>query len=292
MFLSSCGEDEETPPEPATILLNPDIDIFEGEPGDVVETQISVNAPAGLISVTINKTVGTGSPSEYDKQTPDAGENQLIFDFSYTLVTEEIGEVVKFDIIVEDAGSATSATTSFTVETSSPPARSYTAVLLYAPLGDKTAASFFSTTTGLTYSPEDVTTTSTAISPEIDFGYYYGVNDEASLASPLGYSSTVFADQVAGWNTLNDITFLSTTLGSSEFNELGTFADIDAVFDAGTDEGNVITGLSVGQVLAFQTDADKAGGSIKGVLLVSDIQGTFNENDYIELEIIVQEPAE
>ncbi len=290
VFLASCSEDEEPLPEPATILLNPDITSFEGVPGDVVETQVSVSAPAGLVAVTINKTIGTGSPDELMTETPATGENQVVFDFSYPLVSEEVGETVVFDIIVEDAASATSATKSFTVETSSPPARSYTTILLFAPLQDKSAKSFFSTNTGTTYSPDSVNATNDPLSADVDFGYYFGANDLASLASPAGYSTlSVFGAQVNGWGTLNDIMFKTTTLGASEFIEIGTFADIDEVYDAATEEGNIISGLAVDQVIAFQTDADKAGGAKKGVILVKDIQGTFNENDYIELEIVVQE---
>ncbi len=296
LFLASCTEDEEPVPEPATILLNGDTFPFEGEPGDTAFTNVSVNAPAGLVSLTVNKTVGTGDPSQEDQVFPNQGENQLFYEFEYVLKSEEVGETVVFDFVVTDQQNAVAATESIEITTVSPTARSYTTVLLYAPLGDKTANSFFSTNTGATYSPDSVLNTAEPLSADIDFGYYYGNTDEASLASPLGYSTlsnTALADQVAGWNTLNSIQFVITTLTESQFNELSNFADIDEVFDGGTPEdGEIITGLQMGDVFAFATDPDKDGGSKRGVILVSNIVGTFNENDYIELEILVQEPAE
>ncbi|HAW53004.1 MAG TPA: hypothetical protein DCX54_11855, partial [Flavobacteriales bacterium] len=150
-LISSCGEDEEVvPPQPATILFNPAVaDPFEGEPGDVVATKVSVSAPSGLISLDISKTVGDGIPSEYATVTPDEGSNQLFYDFSYTLMADEVGVNVVFDFVVKEEGTETAeAKESITVVTNSPTARSYTAVLLDAPLGDKSGESFFSTNKG------------------------------------------------------------------------------------------------------------------------------------------------
>ena len=75
------------------------------------------------------------------------------------------------------------------------------------------------------------------------------------------------------------------------FNELSTFADIDDIYAGGTDEGQVLTGLTEGDVIAFSTDADKTGGSKKGVILIKTITGTWNEGDNLEIDILVQEPV-
>lgn len=299
-FMISCNKDEETPPnqQSATLLFNPDPGTFTGIPGDSVKTQVSASAPDGLISVTIYKTVGNGSPSQFDELTPNAGENQLIFQFGYELQSSEIGEDVIFDFLVQDVNSDTAALKSFTVVTNSPPARSYTAVLLYVPLIDKSAESFFSTNTGAVYSPDSVNNSAETLSADIDFGYYYGVTDSASLASPLGYSqlnNTTLSSQVSGWNIRNDIVFRSTDMTESQFNELSgsaTFADLDTAFAHGSDEGDIITHLDTGNVIAFATDENKEGGSKTGLIMVSEISGTYYENDYIKLEILVQEPAE
>jgi hypothetical protein len=184
----------------------------------------------------------------------------------------------------------------YTITVSSQAARSYTAILLFAPLATRTAASFFSTSTGLTHSPNSVTTTTGAISPTIDFGYYYGATDNATLASPVGFNTStvaVFKDQVAGWTKLNTTTWRRTTLNSASFLESTSWSKIDDAYAAGTAvTGGVVTRLAAGQVLAFQTDATKTGGAKKGLILVKTITGTFNQNDRIELEILVQEPAQ
>jgi hypothetical protein len=287
VFFSSCKEDEPVL-DPASLVLTPDSASFSGVPGDVKSIQVVATAPAGFVSLKVDKTVGTGTPTVIQTVNDTNGDNTESFTFTYTLLEAEIGEDVVLTFDLEETGTA-GATETVSIITNSPAANSFTAILLYAPLGDKSAESFFSTSTGLTYSPAEVNASSEVISDDIDFGYYFGVTDEASLASPAGYESTVFAAQVSGWSVKNDILFKSTTLDASAFSELSTEADIDEVFAAGTEEGNIISGLAVGDVIAFQTDADKAGGSKKGVLLVTDVVGTFNENDYIELEILVQE---
>ncbi|HLF33573.1 MAG TPA: hypothetical protein VI583_05025 [Cyclobacteriaceae bacterium] len=287
VFLSSCKEDEPVL-DPASLVLTPDSASFTGVPGDVKSIQVVATAPAGFVSLKIDKTVGTGTPTVIETVNDTNGDNTETFTFTYTLLAEEVGETVVLTFDLEETGTA-GATEQVTIITNSPPANRFTEVLLYAPLGDKSAESFFSTNTGLTYSPAEVNASSEVISDDIDFGYYYGVTDEASLASPAGYESTVFAAQVSTWSVKNDILFKSTTLDASAFSELSTEADIDEVFAAGADEGNIISGLIAGDVIAFQTDAGKDVGSKKGVLLVLEQMGTFNEGDYIKIEVIVQE---
>jgi hypothetical protein len=293
MLFTACNDEEETPVQPATILFNPDLTTFEGEPGAMAVTKVSVSAPSGLIALEVYKTIGTGTPQEYEVVNPNAGENQLFYDFSYELVVAEVGETVVFEFIVKEEGTTPDLSKTITITTTSPTARSYTATLLYAPLGDKSAASFFSTNTGATYSPDSINATVNPLSADVDFGYYFGVNDMASLASPFGYSLLPgLGSQVSGWGTLNKINFKSTTISAEGFIGITTYAEIDEAYAGGTDEGDVITGLTVDKVFAFETDVDKSGGSKKGVLIVKSISGTDGQGDYIELDIVVQESAE
>ncbi len=72
-----------------------------------------------------------------------------------------------------------------------------------------------------------------------------------------------------------------------------TFADIDAAFEGGTQptDASIVSGLAVGDVVAFETDADKDGGSKRGVIEVTSITPGDGVNGRIELEIIVQEES-
>jgi hypothetical protein len=294
VYFSSCNKTEEPVLDPASITFNPDSTSFTGVPGDVWTFQVTATAPHGLVNIVVDKTVGTGTPTTLQTITDTGADNTETFSFSYTLLDAEIGESVVLTFTVTETGTSGISKTK-TVVTHSPAARRYTAVLLYAPTATKSAKSFFSTNTGHTYSPDSINASVDPLSADIDFGYYYGASDHASLASPAAYaalSDATLSAQVAGWGAHNDIELKSTAITSSQFAELSTMKDIDDAFAAGTTEGNSMTGLTAGQVIAFATDATKTGGSKKGLMLVKTITGTYNEGDHIELEIMVQEPAE
>lgn len=302
-LLASCGdEDTETPaPSAPTLTVSASGGTMAGTgditavPGDVISFSWSAATPGGFNVLRVS---GLNPILEEDRNDLglETGAVSASGSFDVTVTEDLVGSVVTLDfLLVDDENLQDSETWTITVEAPpSPAARAYTTVLLYAPLGDSTGTSFFSTNSGEVYAPVAVTGTADPISSTIDFGYYYGVNDEASLASPQSYSqltNAIFSAQVAGWNVLNSTTFKSTTVTSEEFVGISTWADIDAAFDAGTDEGGAITNLAVDNVIAFQTDSDKDGGAKRGVIIIKAITGTFNQNDNIEIEVLVQEDA-
>lgn len=300
VFLTSCGDDDEPAPAPilSVEISGTDATQTEFDPGETVDLTIGFVAEAELAGlsyvVTIDGTAGTVQVIDF--ATIGLGTNETEGSFNFTLpITEALaGSSVILTVTAEDkTGAEASDDFSFDV-TASPEARSYTAILLQAPTEDKTNASFFSSTDGEVYSPADVTGTTEAISPKIDFGYYYGATNNASLASPADFaalSNAALSGQVSGWATKNDISFRATTLTSTQFLEMSTYADIDDAYDNGTPEDGTVANLAIGDVVAFETDADKTGGSKRGLILVKDIVGTDGSDGQIELEILVQEPA-
>ncbi len=95
-------------------------------------------------------------------------------------------------------------------------AETYEVVLLAAPLkdpdnvvGTRTSQTFFSADNGLTYSVEDVVSGASVTSAEIDFGYYYGTTNRASLASPAEYPREIYdlTSTGANWNDVNATAF-------------------------------------------------------------------------------------
>lgn len=308
-FLYSCGGDDEVV-LPAMPSIEVDVEgvaitgnAIAAIEGDTADFTITVTAPGVFntmnIYPSVNGTAGTviSFPrTDADVTLSDEGKTAVI-NISYAFTAEDVDTEITWRFEgVDDSDQTAEVTFTATVEAPpSPEARAYTAVLLYAPLADESSEIFFSTSTGETFSPDDVLATTEPVSGTLDFGYYHGANDGASLASIAAYaelSVAVFAGQVSGFGTKNATAFKETTLNASAFTEVTTWADIDEVFDgiAGDGQG-VLTGLEVGQVIAFQTDADKTGGAKKGLILVKTIEGTFNQGDYIELEILVQEEA-
>ena len=300
VLMASCGsEDDETPAPAPTLTVNVSGGSISGtditaEPGDEITFDWNATIPGGFNVLRV-----TGLTPVYeqtrDSLNLDAGATSASASFTVPIGETLVGSTITLNFqLVDDADLRANETWTITVE--SPSARAYTAVLLSAPLGDLSAKSFFSSSTGATYSPTDVTSTSDPVSSTIDFGYYFGsVSDGASLASPLAYSelpSSAFSDQLNGWNRpLNSTSFKSTSLGTEQFVSISTWADIDDIFDNGSEEGGVITGLVVNQVIAFETDTDKTGGSKRGVILVKSITPGDGVAGEIEIEVVVQEDA-
>ncbi len=290
----SCNKNDTTPPAAATLTFEPDTASFEGFPGDVWSFTVSATAPSGFDSLYIEKQVGTGTPTIYASVT-NATDNSATYNFSYTLSEDEVGETVTFTFtLVETGTNGLSATK--TVVTDSPPARSYAAFLLYSPTGDKTSETWFSSNTGATYSSDSVITSTSPLSKDIDFGYYYLNSTGASIASPSAYPSSIYNLGANGqkWGTLNATNFRTTTMSESSWTELygaPTMKEIGDAYDGGTDVGPNLTQLEKGKVYAFETDAAKDGGSKKGLFFVEDLLGTVNSNGYIQLQVVVQEPA-
>lgn len=309
-FLYSCGGDEETPaPATPTIAVATTVNGTAATsplnvvPGDEVVFNVSINAEGGfnVYRVFVSKDGGAATKlAEYTRLdlSVDAGVAVVTDSRATEIEAEDVGSTITFEFEVVDDKDQTS-TTEIEVVVNSPEARSYSAVLLAAPLGtetaNKTSETFFSTNTGLTYSMKTVNQSTEPLSANIDFGYFYGSGSAqtgATLSDPASYP---FAYGQSAWGTKNSTTFRRTELNASSFAEVTSFADIDAEFEdaapADTDPG-IESGLVAGQVLAFATDADKAGGSKKGLILIKSITPGDGENGKIELDILVQEDAE
>ncbi|WP_258099346.1 hypothetical protein [Marinoscillum pacificum] len=304
-FLASCGDEEEPAPDGPTVSVSVEVNgtdatsPFDVEVGDELTFNASTTTAGGfnVIRIYLSTDGGTSSSAIGEASRTDLSldEGTIAADvtLSFTIPDNfEPGDELTFEVeVVDDLNQI--ATTTVEANVISPEARSYTAVLLSVPSGNFENENFFSVASGEIYSRSEVNSTSEAISPTIDFGYYYGVNEKASIASPEGFKSTVFSDQVSGWGTTNATVLKTTTIGSSEFLEVSTFAEIEAEFDAGTaDDNGIINGLEVGDVLAFETV-----GGVKGLILVTSIDlgtdGTgYGSDASIEIEVIAQLDAE
>ena len=293
LFLASCGEDEETLPAKPTIEVSASLDgvsIFSGdsvEVGSIITFTVDITAEGGINTLWVGET-------SIDRATLGVTSGTTFTTYSYNLVASLEG-LQGADIFAVDDSDQQSDIIRFDVVgvvgvVSSPAVRAYSEILLAAPTGDFTNQNFFSVSSGETYSGNDVTTTEEAISPTIDFGYYYGSTDMASIASPFGFESTVdFAAQVSGWTTKNNTKLVNTTLTSEDFLGVATWADIDEAYKAGTaDENGIISGLTVGQVIGFETV-----GGVKGLIYVSDIDlgesgNGFDSDAFIDIDILAQ----
>ena len=160
---------------------------------------------------------------------------------------------------------------------SSAKVKEYKAKIMAAPLADGSSETFISLVDGQLYKINE----GEEMVAYWDFGYFYGATNKASLASTFDYPSNVI-----------DIAAVASITDKEELNKcyfaLSTM-DFDAVVNASDLNGIVkpasqtIKQLNVGHVIEFVDNYGK-----KGLIKVTEIKGTFNANDYIKLDIKVQ----
>lgn len=296
-FLYSCGEDEET--LPVAPSLNVSANSGDGSPvtsggsiqaTDSISFSFTASTPGGFNTFRITS-ANLSTPFEVNRNdlgvTAEETSPQLP---EYKIFTDETLEgasiALRFEL-VDEAGQVDSTTFTFDVTAApEPEVDAFNAVLLFAPLQDASSETWFSTNLGRTVTEAEVNAGAAPNSSDIDFGYYYGATDMASIASPNSYPTLGGSIDISDWTTRNATTFRSTSLTPAQFLEVATNADVDAAWDNGTDEGEGISGLAVDQVFAFELDATKS--TQRGLVRVVGITGTFDQGDNIELEILIQ----
>ena len=166
----------------------------------------------------------------------------------------------------------------------SPTAKRIAATMLVVPLSASTSTNtFFAIGEALLYSRDDVENTGDIVSPNVDLGYYYGSTDKATLSAPSEYPSS-FQD-LSSWSTRNDTELELTTLTTTDYDGLTTIAMVDkAMADITFDAVNTVKDLQEGDIVAFKT-VD----GIDGFIVVKKINGTFNTDDNIELEFVLNQ---
>lgn len=273
-FFTSCGEDVDPIGPKITLSGITDIEINAGE-----ELSLSFVVTAGdenLEDVVIKKDGGivykaSDSTAGVDKET-------MSVDFNYQLANE--GTYV-FDIIASDKGGL-SDTISVNVTVGSSISE-YTAKLLYAPLENGTTACALATSTGSTYTQAQAKENAASV----DILYFYGGTSLASFGCPADALTTAYTD-LDTWSVKNKTQFATSSV---TFASLTTPESLEEAFmdgtlatnGTGTDASARIYDLEAGDVVAFKT----AGGKY-GVLTVVKVQGTFNNGDYIEINVKVQ----
>lgn len=292
IVLANCGTSEVTPAGPAITVTSTQFGSgtsYEATAADTIMFSYSVNAPGiynnSKVDILINGS-SAGNPFTHARA---SGATDLTFmspTVNYIMSETLVGENIAIQIdAVDDLNQTSTVTLDITVV--SAPVNTYTAVLLAAPLADKTSKTWFSTNLGTTISSASIVA-STSNSADVDFGYYY--SREANLSSPASYPSSVYDLSTNGqqWETLNNTNFRMTTITPEIFMSLGTYAEIANAFDTGTAETGLVQGLIVDQVIAFETNSNKVGGAKKGVLIVRNIVAGSGVNGRITIEIIVQ----
>ena len=300
-FMTSCSDDDGTPAiegAPTVSIVGDPEPNFQDEAGETVSFTVRAEAPLGFNTFRVSKTVDGDNDISFSEEinkndSEYTGDNTLSYSFNYTLQGSEIDKVVVFTFqVVDDEGNIDEL--DVTIDTEAPAEESvstYEAFLLVPPAGDKTTKTFFATEDGTRYTVGEVNGPG-SISPKVDFGYYYGTNDGASLASPAKFPTAIFNLGNEGWSQYNETQFRSTNLSVSEFEEITAYDEslLSAAYELGTNttaEG-IVTKLEVDKVYAFSTDNSKVGGSKFGLIRVVSIKAGNTPSDGINIEVKVE----
>lgn len=162
----------------------------------------------------------------------------------------------------------------------------YTAVI-YGDQANNSAGSFYATTTGTVYTQALAKTNAASV----DFLYYYGATNKATLAAPNDApAATIFDNATNGlqtWSVKNATEIRATLLDAASFDVIVADSTLTDVYDlvATGAAATSSTDLAVGDVIAFKTVGNKKG-FVKVVAIVEN--GTTATGDYLKVDVKVQ----
>ncbi|HER07807.1 MAG TPA: hypothetical protein ENO20_02750 [Bacteroides sp.] len=258
----SCGEEE---------MLGPNLQFFGGEYIDADETV----EPGAELKFSWLATVGTSDLASFsitrDGITltgyPDNDIPKDNYSDQVTLIAPlNDGAYVYVFTVTDENIMSDSKTFTITVEKTGGPIDEWTQTL-----GSHQSAtgSSFASSNGEVYNLVDAK----ANAALIDFMYFYGVTNLATLAAPDDEDITsVFFNENGPetWSTRNSTRFTETTLTVAQFD--GAEDDLLIVENAEGASLTKVNEIESNQVIAFTTDEDKTGGSKMGLIKVVSIE--------------------
>jgi hypothetical protein len=229
-----------------------------GDKGDTLVYDIELDVPSGISSGTVVYTVwATSGRGDYR----DPSKRKVV----------GVGTI----------------TLNYGGENAASPVKSYSATLLAAPTADLSSKTFLSLANGEAYAGSD----GIEYAAFWDLGYYNSGTENASLASTAAYEeaftnnagNTVYdVDVLTGTPTdeLNNCYFSTSTLTAAEFEAISTSGELNSISKSTVEE---INDLEAGDVVEFVDHYGK-----KGLIHVVEVKGTYNQGDYIKIDIKVQ----
>lgn len=268
-FLTSCGgEDPEVFDVPSILLDNTS---FTGMPGDVATISGTITAPGGLnvYRVTVEVDGVAGDPQEFPRGSTI--ETTAQFNFTYTLVEEQVDVPVRIVITATDEANQTG-TASFDVTTeASPNPINEDQMVLFGGPANNTEPSFYDAVMQTTYTLANAQ----ANSGSIDVVYYYGDQNDNSLAAPSNTDMqavfNILGDPL-NFTTENATAFGATSLSAMDFTNVSNEDELLASANFDVLAETQVTNLAVDDVIAFRLDA--ARGSLVGLIHIASIDDT------------------
>ena len=292
-LLSACGDDDETPfvPQPSItfdatgngeISFNDDRTELSLTSGTAVTWSFNLNTPGGFRSF-----VTAGFRENIvieDENSTDAvvsiSEDRTTATISNLTTTFSGNDEIEISFITTDELEQSNVVR-ITVKISSPDARTFSDITMMSPVqnspdspeDERTSATWFSANLGETITSADIVAGS-SLSKDVDFGFYFS-GGQAVLSSPENFPASEYNLSPNGqnWSTLHITTFRTLTISQSNFFTIRSAFEIDEAYNDGEDtaEDGEISNVTAGTAFGFQTDVDKDGGIIGGVLFIGSV---------------------
>ena len=298
LFLASCGEEE------PVIVDGPSLEIasdffsttslhYDGVAGDEISFTITGVVPGGFNNIKVEYLID-GADAGIADWTDQRASGTTVLTYtgtptSFALLEEHAGKEISFVITLVDDNSKTASVT-LTSGVVSAPLESVVVTLLAAPTGDKTSKTFYSVPLARNVDANEVISSEagTAMSADIDFGYYYGTDNFASIVAPADYTAyNLGSKNGQNWTTLNETTFKTTTLTPAQFIEQTTYADIETAYTNGTDSENGVNNLALDQIIAFETVV-RDSKTRKGLIRIKSMVTGNGSDGKVDIEVLVQ----
>lgn len=278
LSLSSCedtGDEVLVEPGPSITLSQSSATVSAGETASV---DFSVVAEANIQRIEIFR-----NGSSFAEVTDFTNNDSHAGTFNYTTNGDEAGTTITFTFEAEDRRDrVTSRDFVLTVNANIPdiPVDSYSATLLGAQNNANTG-SFYDADNNQVY----LLAAARNNAADIDFVYYYGATNLATLASPNDPTIEQVLPEITSFSTRNATAVRRTGLSAADFDAIGSQDgfQISTAFDNGTipTEETRVNELSEGDVFAFQTVDDR-----QGLIKVTDISGTGAGSITIDVKVI------
>lgn len=286
LFIFSCGKDDDPVAAAPSVSVTATVDgttITSGSDvlvGSTVSFAVTITAPAGVNGLDVN-----GTSYSRSQLNAEAGDTQASVTITSELGANALGASVVWEFEAVDDANQVSSVVTFTVNVTSPAVNSYTAVLLGAQ--GNTNGGFYDALTNTIYQYAGARDASGVESSPIDLAYYWGANDNNTLAAidDAGLNSVYSSVElpIEGiFGTRNSTRFLSSSLSATEFGDVATDSDLATAAEFEVAGNSSVTALVVDQVIAVKLDSDR-GGSF-GLIRVVSIDDT-NGDGTITIEV-------
>ncbi|MCX7863394.1 MAG: hypothetical protein N2449_10415 [Bacteroidales bacterium] len=261
-LFTSCKKDE-TVPAPEITVTNNKVEYNITATADTTITfNVTVKAEGEIDQFTIKKIVGSTETS-YGNPTGFAGKTDYVYNFQETFTPAMTYPIsFKFKVVDKEGQEASITVTVKKITTGGQgtPFGQFQTYTVTLGAQNHTTGSSFASSNGNVYTLSQAAQNSALI----DFMYYYGATNLATLAAPGDAQTSAVYSAVSNWQTKNNTKFVKNP--TINFDNLSATTDISGVTFGSDTKANQ---LAANNIIAFKTDAGKI-----GFIKVNSITGT------------------